>query len=53
MIKKIIEFKDQDLDQLNKLIPMLSRSASLLTPDKYLEIIQCPSTHLYLAEQTI
>lgn len=50
-IREIIEFKDQDLDQLNKLIPMLSRSASLLTPDKYLEIIQCPSTHLYVAEE--
>ena len=51
-IREIIEFKDQDLDQLNKLIPMLSRSASLLTPDKYLEIIQCPSTHLYVAEES-
>ena len=50
-IREIIEFKDQDLDQLNKLIPMLSRSASLLTTDKYLEIIQSPSTHLYVAEE--
>ena len=30
---------------------MLSRSASLLSSDKYLEIIQCPSTHLYVAEE--
>ena len=50
-IREIIEFKDQELDQLNKLIPMLSRSASLLSTDKYLEIIQSPSTHLYVAEE--
>ena len=52
-IREIIEFKDQELDQLNKLIPMLSKSASLLSSDKYLEIIQCPSTHLYVAEERI
>ena len=50
-IREIIEFEIQELDQLNKLIPMLSKNASLLSSDKYLEIIQCPSTHLYVAEE--
>ena len=52
-IREIIEFKDQDLDQLNKLIPMLSKSASLLSLDEYLEIIRCPCTHLYVAEEKL
>jgi ribosomal protein S18 acetylase RimI-like enzyme len=52
-IREIIEFKDQDLDQLNKLIPMLSKSASLLSLDEYLAIIRCPCTHLYVAEEKL
>jgi ribosomal protein S18 acetylase RimI-like enzyme len=50
-IREINEFNQNDLNKINQFIPMLSQSASLLTPDHFAEIVKSSATHLYVAEE--
>lgn len=50
-IREVTQATEDDLDQLNILIPQLSKSANPLTFDELENIIHSSATHLYFAEE--
>ncbi len=50
-IKQVTEFSESILQALNKLIPQLSSSATLLSEEKLNEVIMSPCTYLLVADE--
>jgi ribosomal protein S18 acetylase RimI-like enzyme len=51
LVREVLEPLATDMEQLNLLIPQLSRSAEPMTQTEFAEIINSSTTHLYVAEE--
>jgi ribosomal protein S18 acetylase RimI-like enzyme len=50
-IRKVLNSSEKVLEEINQLLPQLSKSAKPLNLDDLEGLIECSSTHLYFAEE--
>ena len=50
-IRKVVNSSEKVLEEINQLLPQLSKSAKPLNLDDLEGLIECSSTHLYFAEE--